>query len=558
MAGLLINILLVCLVAILTVLLIIRQRQIKQLAPVNDLEQVLKGLMANVLISRSEGKIQKVAGQLSNILITNLQSKHILFFRRQKRFLEMNYVYGMKNIQRSRFRTPVSPDFMRRLTDAVPIREPHELSEYLGEDFASFLKENQFNLAFPIFWVDNLFGIYFIRTELPVNHPLVQTFLLFLNQNLSITYQLSKMESARQVLEQKYKNEVKRNSLARASANNTLPTADTYPGHLVEVFSYHNVPDLMSNLFTKLKVGLKAERLVYFSQPRNSGKTGHSFTIGVNGDSFSMEGPEIQKISGAMEKSKIYSIDSVPGDSLDTALMERIKKEQIQRITKFSLRDNEPGILLWTGKSGDESGDNRLLSRLEKIGRQAMQNAVEFERVEERSHTDSLTGLYNYRYLVRRLGEEIQRAKRYQRKLGLLLFDIDDFKTYNDTYGHQWGDELLRKMGATLSHNLRSIDIVARYGGDEFCIIMPEADKATCNIFMDRLRFAIANADFRDTDGEFKGRITISIGAAVFPEDAESGEKLIYCSDMALLRSKASGRNCNTLYSEDIISRYDS
>ena len=108
-------------------------------------------------------------------------------------------------------------------------------------------------------------------------------------------------------------------------------------------------------------------------------------------------------------------------------------------------------------------------------------------------------------------------------------------------------------MGATLSRSLRSIDIVSRYGGDEFCIIMPEADKMTCEIFMERLRHAISTTDFRDQANGFKGQITISVGSAIYPEDADTAERLIYCADMALFHSKEMGRNRSTVFHTEIL-----
>jgi len=254
-----------------------------------------------------------------------------------------------------------------------------------------------------------------------------------------------------------------------------------------------------------------------------------------------------------LKRHNVNDIERLPELLGTDVLKESMNRLKLDNVSRFSLAEDKPGLLFWSGRGGNIEAGKRLLERLEKVGQRAFKNAVEFERLEEKSYTDSLTGLYNHRYFVKRLNEEIQRASRYRRGLGLMLFDIDDFKLYNDRFGHQLGDELLRRMGSTLTRHLRSIDIVSRYGGDEFCIIMPEADRSTCNIFMERLRYAIAVTDFRDRANGFEGKTTISIGSSVFPDDTDSAEKLIYCADMALLRSKALGRNRSTCFAPEIL-----
>jgi diguanylate cyclase (GGDEF)-like protein len=251
----------------------------------------------------------------------------------------------------------------------------------------------------------------------------------------------------------------------------------------------------------------------------------------------------------------VYGLDKLPSIPEMNELRENLKRLRLNNFSRFSLAENESGILFWAGPEQLGEAENRILSRLERIGQRALANASEFEKMEAKTYTDALTGLYNHRYFVKRLNEEIQRASRYKRRLGLMLFDIDDFKVFNDKFGHQWGDELLRVMGMTLSKSLRSVDIVSRYGGDEFCIIMPEADRSTCAIFMERLRKSIADTDFRVRENGFEGRVTISIGAAIFPDDADNADRLIYSADMALLRSKAKGRNCSTCFTAELLEK---
>ncbi len=191
-----------------------------------------------------------------------------------------------------------------------------------------------------------------------------------------------------------------------------------------------------------------------------------------------------------------------------------------------------------------------LVSILCQMLSSAKENLKQFKKIEELSYTDSLTGLYNYRYFYKRLTEEYLRAKRFNRSLALVMFDIDSFKIYNDTHGHQAGDRVLRQLGNLLLNAIRSIDIASRYGGEEFCIIMPEADSSECLKFMERLRKVISHHPFKDEYLAFDHHITISVGGAIYPTDARNVDRLIYCADMALLRAKNAGKNKAFLFYE--------
>lgn len=549
MVSIYINIILAVLVAVLALLLYFRQRQMRENNPLVDLEQILESLNKNLILNRTEGKIQRVAGQLSEILIKNLQSERIIFFRRQRRFMEMNYVYGLKNVKRGKYRIKLSNSLLRELTSKTLIRQPSALSDLLGKDLNELLQAEKFNVVFPIFWLDNIFGVYFISTRLPVDHPLIKTFFLYLNQNLSAAYYIKRLESSRQLTEQNHANDL---ALSRRRTTGS-EEGDDYPGHLIEMFAHRRVDELMSNLFDRIKVGLQADRMMFLAPQENQSETMTGPVIGLPGVDFALDSAEFSQIFGGLKKKQVYSVNSLKDVPDGGELKKRLQDLNIKNLVTFSLVDNQPGLLFWSGRGEVGKSETRLLSRFEKVAQRAMSNAREFERMEAMSYTDGLTRLYNHRYFVKRLGEEIQRAVRYHRSLGLLLFDIDDFKLYNDNFGHQWGDELLRRMGATLSRSLRSIDIVSRYGGDEFCIIMPEADKMTCEIFMERLRHAISTTDFRDQANGFKGQITISVGSAIYPEDADTAERLIYCADMALFHSKEMGRNRSTVFHTEIL-----
>lgn len=184
---------------------------------------------------------------------------------------------------------------------------------------------------------------------------------------------------------------------------------------------------------------------------------------------------------------------------------------------------------------------NHMVSRLRE-GRRELDTINEKLRLkndelEELSVTDSLTGLANHRALIQRLEAESTRYGRTRREFSVLMADVDEFKKYNDAFGHPAGDEVLRKVAAILRDATRTVDCVARYGGEEFAIIMPETGSAGAALMAERIRARVA-AD------EFPGRkVTLSIGVAEFPSDADSPQTIIAAADEALYRAKRAGRD---------------
>jgi len=163
-------------------------------------------------------------------------------------------------------------------------------------------------------------------------------------------------------------------------------------------------------------------------------------------------------------------------------------------------------------------------------------------KLEELSNTDDLTKLYNRRYFMEVFELEFQRAKRYGSYLSFIMMDIDNFKDFNDTYGHLLGDEILLEVARILKKNLRVNDQIGRYGGEEFALMMPETDLKGAMVVAERHRKQVE--DFTLHKGNEKLKITISLGVATYPDPrVEKLDDLIKLADDALLEAKSGGRN---------------
>ena len=221
-----------------------------------------------------------------------------------------------------------------------------------------------------------------------------------------------------------------------------------------------------------------------------------------------------------------------------------------------------------------------LFAQLAVLAAIAIHNADVFAALDYLAITDGLTDLYNHRYFYDRLAQEVAAAKRYDRPLSLLMIDIDDFKTYNDRFGHRAGDAVLRDMSARLKAQTRQqVDLVARYGGEEFAIILPSTPVQGAASVGERLRSTIAENGRAPGDGDASGSdgpgvdgdsgaaltvaerirssiadgvfgspgaaasITVSVGVASYPGHAESADGLVDAADQAVYRAKDKGKN---------------
>ena len=182
--------------------------------------------------------------------------------------------------------------------------------------------------------------------------------------------------------------------------------------------------------------------------------------------------------------------------------------------------------------------------------KQLREMAVKSEYYKQLSNLDGMTSLYNYRFFKEMLKHEVDRHLRYNRSLSLLMIDIDDFKRINDSYGHLVGDQVLKQIADLLKKSIRSHDLVARYGGEEFAVILPETMEEEAIKVGERIVTTIRDHQFNLIEGSSAERLSVTVGLASFPKDAEEAEQLVENSDQALYKGKNGGKNQVFIYSK--------
>lgn len=229
---------------------------------------------------------------------------------------------------------------------------------------------------------------------------------------------------------------------------------------------------------------------------------------------------------------------------------------------------NVEGLLgmLYLGYRRPDALTESGIHRLEQLATRAifpLQRVLFQQDFRSLAYSDAMTGLDNFRQFEETLADELARAERYKRPLSVILLDIDHFKSFNDTRGHQAGDALLGQLGVVLRNALRSVDRPARYGGEEFVIICPETEAPEAHLIAERIRrsvaetaFALPNQNAESQSSESRSsetaRVTVSLGCATFPHDSGTARDLVKKADIALYAAKEAGRNAVHAY-EDVL-----
>ncbi len=202
------------------------------------------------------------------------------------------------------------------------------------------------------------------------------------------------------------------------------------------------------------------------------------------------------------------------------------------------------GVIRLNSQKSDayQAYDQDVLTTLANQTAMALKNTINVLQIQEMAIRDGLTGAFNHRYFQERLAEEIVKAERYNKDLSLALLDVDHFKKFNDSYGHQEGDKVLRVVSEVIQGTVRKVDTVARYGGEEFAVILPESDGNAGKELAERIRKNVESYLF-ENDGKTPYRVTVSIGVASYPFDSREQKGLIQSADQALYEAKKAGRN---------------
>jgi diguanylate cyclase (GGDEF)-like protein len=201
------------------------------------------------------------------------------------------------------------------------------------------------------------------------------------------------------------------------------------------------------------------------------------------------------------------------------------------------------GALVVKGIKEKDIEKFQILSQQFMLG---LKRAVLYQHVQEMATLDGLTKVFTRRYWFQRGNEEIERSRKFKYDLTCLMIDVDKFKDFNDTYGHLVGDAILAAVAKVVRDNIRQIDLLGKYGGEEFCVILTETDAQGAQFVAERIRQALQDTSVQAYDEIL--RVTISIGIAAFPHDGRDLPALVDKADQALYRAKETGRNRVCVY----------
>lgn len=371
-------------------------------------------------------------------------------------------------------------------------------------------------------------------TDLRVEHIEAEREMVEVKDELSLQEKLAEksgqLEAANRRLSARITELSFLNRLARDLATK-LDTDFTLARFCEDVTEQLGVPEVAVLLFDRDTERIRALKWHGFSGDRGVSDRPLELDAGITGEVVRMRAPIYVPDTVKDARALAYRRDEDPSGTLFCVPM--------------TYQEGVIGVLAFSSPAIDafNEDERELLVTIANQASLALANAQLFQETLELSIRDGLTGVLNRRALDERLELEWSRARRDKAHLSVIMLDIDHFKSYNDELGHQAGDDVLRRVAQILENSLRKVDAVGRYGGEEFCVILPRAKKEEAEQVAHKLRRSIAEADFPRGYLQPLGRVTISCGVATTPDDTDVREDLIGRADAALLAAKEAGRN---------------
>jgi diguanylate cyclase (GGDEF)-like protein len=480
--------------------------------------------------------------RVTRFLTSTLGCEKLIFVRKKRGLFELAYYYGIRSFDRRAFSIGMTRQLSERLKrDYVP-KPVDQLAKVAPTKFLQSLDTFGITHFVPIFWRDNVYGLYFFSPPVHVAWEEASVMIASASSALAASYHTRWQENKGEA--HKDRPDVEPADMAETAMVAPYPNFMRLVGH-------RNSETIVPRMVESIKRDLNLNRIALVFNHGDGEK--EVSTVSEERDLLAsrLSATAYQGLFAQVKDRSAVPIESlVNGDSEWSEWGRSLLDQGMTHLSPFSLASKQSGIMAWSGENSSEQVGKHL-AILSSHAPELIDNAASYQQLEVMSYTDPLTGLANQRYLMKRLSEEINRSARYQRQLALIMFDVDSLKKINDTLGHLAGDEVLRQMGAIFKTSIRAIDLVARYGGDEFCIIMPEADDETCLKFMERLRAEVASCPIRVDETSNLIHCTVSLGGAVFPQHGDDARKLIFSADMALLKAKEQGRNGFLLFGRE-------
>ncbi|MEE8112398.1 MAG: sensor domain-containing diguanylate cyclase [Acidobacteriota bacterium] len=280
----------------------------------------------------------------------------------------------------------------------------------------------------------------------------------------------------------------------------------------------------------------KENKLILHAQKGLGEETGRNFHLPVGMGRIGW----VAKHQTAMNVDDFINLMRTTSEKVDSSAHFQFKTDLAVPI----LHEEETlGVISLGGISHHPKYEKRIAKMIADLGSIALYNDQLFRELQYAANSDGLTKLFNKKFFLYLLGNEIHKCEKERSILSVLLFDLDHFKKLNDTYGHLTGDEVLRVVGRVMRETVREEDMVARYGGEEFMVLFPNTNKEGAMVAADKIRKVLEAEQITGEKGQVLKPVTLSGGVSSFPEDGTASTELIQAADEALYRAKHGGRN---------------